>query len=216
VGNKDTFSKFGDFLDDDSVVDVPAVVTDQATKPSSSYVVGSNQAPDSEISSAINRLVDALGIDISNYSPDDVLKDLDKINTDDLAFDLASSKIVSDLVSRTALKGIVVQSQMVNRIFDFLSQAYGSKGSPMDSDALLLIDKATSYLEKLFAIQDRYKKTGIVESLRHISDERKKKAEANGEETVTLTTHDIQLLIKQAQEADKKEKEKTEEDKDEK
>lgn len=216
MGNKDTFSKFGDFLDDDSVVDVPAVVTDQATKPSSSYVVGSNQAPDSEISSAINRLVDALGIDISNYSPDDVLKDLDKINTDDLAFDLASSKIVSDLVSRTALKGIVVQSQMVNRIFDFLSQAYGSKGSPMDSDALLLIDKATSYLEKLFAIQDRYKKTGIVESLRHISDERKKKAEANGEETVTLTTHDIQLLIKQAQEADKKEKEKTEEDKDEK
>ena len=215
MGNKDTFSKFGDFLDDDSVVDVPAVVTDQATKPSSSYVVGSNQAPDSEISSAINRLVDALGIDISNYSPDDVLKDLDKINTDDLAFDLASSKIVSDLVSRTALKGIVVQSQMVNRIFDFLSQAYGSKGSPMDSDALLLIDKATSYLEKLFAIQDRYKKTGIVESLRHISDERKKKAEANGEETVTLTTHDIQLLIKQAQEADKKEKEKTEEDKDE-
>lgn len=216
MGNKDTFSKFGDFLDDDGVVDVPAVVTDQATKPSSSYVVGSNQAPDSEISSAINRLVDALGIDISNYSPDDVLKDLDKINTDDLAFDLASSKIVSDLVSRTALKGIVVQSQMVNRIFDFLSQAYGSKGSPMDSDALLLIDKATSYLEKLFAIQDRYKKTGIVESLRHISDERKKKAEANGEETVTLTTHDIQLLIKQAQEADKKEKEKTEEDKDEK
>lgn len=161
-------------------------------------------------------MIDALGIDISNYSPDDVLKDLDKINTDDLAFDLASSKIVSDLVSRTALKGIVVQSQMVNRIFDFLSQAYGSKGSPMDSDALLLIDKATSYLEKLFAIQDRYKKTGIVESLRHISDERKKKAEANGEETVTLTTHDIQLLIKQAQEADKKEKEKTEEDKDEK
>lgn len=216
MGNKDAFSKFGDFLDDDGVVDVPAVVTDQATKPSSSYVVGSNQAPDSEISSAINRLVDALGIDISNYSPDDVLKDLDKINTDDLAFDLASSKIVSDLVSRTALKGIVVQSQMVNRIFDFLSQAYGSKGSPMDSDALLLIDKATSYLEKLFAIQDRYKKTGIVESLRHISDERKKKAEANGEETVTLTTHDIQLLIKQAQEADKKEKEKTEEDKDEK
>lgn len=216
MGNKDTFSKFGDFLDDDDVVDVPAVVTDEATKPSSSYVVGSNQAPDSEISSAINRLVDALGIDISNYSPDDVLKDLDKINTDDLAFDLASSKIVSDLVSRTALKGIVVQSQMVNRIFDFLSQAYGSKGSPMDSDALLLIDKATSYLEKLFAIQDRYKKTGIVESLRHISDERKKKAEANGEETVTLTTHDIQLLIKQAQEADKKEKEKTEEDKDEK
>ena len=215
MGNKDAFSKFGDFLDDDNVVDVPAVVTDQA-KPSSSYVVGSNQATDSEISSAINRLVDALGIDISNYSPDDVLKDLDKINTDDLAFDLASSKIVSDLVSRTALKGIVVQSQMVNRIFDFLSQAYGSKGSPMDSDALLLIDKATSYLEKLFAIQDRYKKTGIVESLRHISDERKKKAEANGGETVTLTTHDIQLLIKQAQEADKKEKEKTEEDKDEK
>ena len=216
MGNKDAFPKFGDFLDDDDVVDVPAVVTDEATKPSSSYVVGSNQAPDSEISSAINRLVDALGIDISNYSPDDVLKDLDKINTDDLAFDLASSKIVSDLVSRTALKGIVVQSQMVNRIFDFLSQAYGSKGSPMDSDALLLIDKATSYLEKLFAIQDRYKKTGIVESLRHISDERKKKAEANGEETVTLTTHDIQLLIKQAQEADKKEKEKTEEEKDEK
>ena len=198
---KEFLDKFGDFLDEDDIIDVEPVPV--KTEPTASYVVAEPEEPDKKISNAIDRLVDSLGIDISNYSPDEVLKDLDKIDTDDLAFDLAASKIVSDLVSRTALKGVVVQAQMTDRIFDFLAQQYGNKNSPMDADALLIIDKATNYLERLFAIQDRYKKTGIVESLRHISNQRKKEAEETEEEKITLTTHDIQLLIKQAQALDK-------------
>lgn len=194
--NNDSLDKFGDFLNNSKIIDVDCQIVESPKK--YSPVDSDSEAPDNKISKAIDRLMDSLGVEISNYSPEDVLKDLDKINTDDLAFDLASSKIVSDLVSRTALKGVVVQAQMTNRLFDFLADQYGAKGSPMDADALLLIDKATSYLDKLFAIQDRYKKTGIVESLKHISEQRKKDEDSE-EEKITLSTHDIQLLIKQAQ-----------------
>lgn len=200
-------SKFGDFLTDENVefneselldnhdtdviVDVP------------SYVEVPPDKPDDKISNAIDRLMCKLGLDIDNYDPSQVLDNIEKINSDDITFDLAASKVVGDLTSRVTLKGVVVSAMMTDRIWDFLAKQYGSSGAPLDAESLLLIDKATSYLDKLFAIQDRYKRSGVVESLKHIATQKQRESEPT--ETVTLTTADIQRLIKQAQNADKPE-----------
>lgn len=205
--NDDPTIKFGDFLSDDSIeFDESEISTSDDSVPGYlSLPKVQEPEPDTKISSAIDNLMQKLGLDVANYDPSQVLDNLDKIDSDDITFDLVASKIVSDLVSRTALKGVIVQAQMTDRIWDYLAQAYGSKDSPLDADSLLLIDKATSYLDKLFAVQDRYKRAGIVQSLKHIAKQKEKEKDPNKEEeTVNLTTADIQRLVKQAQESENK------------
>lgn len=203
--NDDPTIKFGDFLSDDNVEFTEAEFLDNNSSQVPSYIslpTSPEPEPDEKISSAIDNLMNKLGLDVANYDPSQVLDNLDKIDSDDITFDLVASKIVSDLVSRTALKGIIVQAQMTDRIWDYLAQAYGNSASPLDADSLLLIDKATSYLDKLFAVQDRYKRAGIVQSLKHIAKQKEKENDPNKtpEEDIQLTNADIQRLVKQAQE----------------
>lgn len=208
--NDDPTIKFGDFLSDDNVEFTEAEILDDSSQVPGyiSLPTSPSPEPDKKISSAIDNLMKKLGLDVANYDPSQVLDNLDKIDSDDITFDLVASKIVSDLVSRTALKGVIVQAQMTDRIWDYLAQAYGDASSPLDADSLLLIDKATSYLDKLFAVQDRYKRAGIVQSLKHIAKQKEKENDPNNtpEEDIQLTNADIQRLVKQAQEEEIKNK----------
>lgn len=205
--NKDFVqSKFGDFLTDENIEFDESEISDNSQNTDiivdvPSYVATPPEQPDDKISNAIDRLMCKLGLDIDNYDPSQVLDNIEKINSDDITFDLAASKVVGDLTSRVTLKGVVVSAMMTDKIWDFLAKQYGSNASALDAESLLLIDKATSYLDKLFAIQDRYKRSGVVESLKHIATQKQRET-STSEEKITLTTADIQRLIKQAQQSD--------------
>ena len=140
---------------------------------------------------AISALTSKYGLDPNSISIDKVLDNVDLINTDDDTFDLIASKLVTDYLRRVNLRGILTQAKLVEKVWDVLEKSIDNI-EYFDADTISMVAKGFEYQEKLTNIMDRFKKTGVEESLKHISTETSKKSQ---KESVIWTNEDIQRLI---------------------
>lgn len=190
-------SKFSDFFDDNDVIDTTYEITSDKylSDPSDQRSLGT----EGELSNALSDLGDKYKVDFKNLEVKDVLgKVSDLSSTDNETFELAASKIVTDYASRVALKGVIIQAHLLDKVFDLMDN---TKVDQIDADTFLLIDKAFNYQDKLFSIIDRYKKPGVEESLRHLA----KVSSQKPEETPKLSTSEMQMIIDQINKAKSKE-----------
>lgn len=187
----DELKKFGDFLDDD-ILEVEPIEDDNVPSVIGSYLPP-DDSPKSEeqIESAFSKLSKKYGLDLENISVKDVLDNVDKIETDDSSFDLVASKIVTDYVGRVALKGIITEARMLEKVFALMDNVTFHSCS---GDDLLVLSKAFEYQDKLFSIIDRYKKAGVSTSLKHIA-EGKKKSQEDEEKKVTLSHAELREIV---------------------
>lgn len=184
--------KFGDFFEDEIVECEPETLE----TPEGNYVpvVGSHFLPDNrndsekEIESAIDSLSEKYSLNSKNLSVRDVLANIDEIDTDSDSFPILASKIVTDYLSRVALRGVITEANMINKVFTLMDR---TDINSLDADSLLMLDKAFSYQDKIFQIMDRYKKPGVNSSLKHFADEKSKEKE----EKISLTPSEIRKLI---------------------
>ena len=150
------------------------------------------------IKESVKRVLKEAG-DWSDYDKAAKIKaDADKAALDNETFELAASKIVTDYASRVALKGVIIQAHLLDKVFDLMDN---TKVDQIDADTFLLIDKAFNYQDKLFSILDRYKKPGVEESLRHLA----KVSSQKPEEAPKLSTSEMQMIIDQINKAKSKE-----------
>lgn len=149
---------------------------------------------------AIKSLSEKYGLDPKSLSLDKVLDNTDLINTDDDTFDLVASKLITDYLRRVNLRGILTQAKLVEKIWDVMEKSIDMIEA-FDADAISMVNKGFEYQEKLTAIMDRFKKSGVEESLKHAANERAKK---ENKEDVVWTNADIQTLINKLRESDGK------------
>lgn len=196
----DETKKFGDFFDDE-IIEVEPVEVEPSEIVVGDFRNSFEEKPEEQVHSAIDDLISKYNLPMKNYSVKEVLENIDKIDTDDTSFDLVASKIVQDYVGRVALRGIVTEASLVNKIFELMDR---TTIDDLSSDSLLILSKAFEYQDKLFAVLDRYKKTGLTESLKHAADI--KQEEENKEEKITLTPSEIKELVRKIQESSDKNK----------
>lgn len=185
----DDIRKFGDFLDDDILEVEPVDEEDSPVAVIGSYIPPdtSNQSEE-QIEGAFSKLSKKYDLDLGNLSVKDVLDNIDKIETDDSSFDLVASKIVTDYVGRVALRAIITEANMIDKVLRIMDN---TPINAIDGDSLLILDKAFLYQDKLFSILDRYKKAGVGTSLKHIAEEKNKVKE----DKISLSPDEIRKLV---------------------
>ena len=190
---EDRTDKFGDFFEDEIVECEPETLE----TPEGNYipVVGSHYMPneesEKEVNGAIDKLTEKFNLPLKNLSVKDVLANIDEINTDDSSFDLVASKIVTDYVSRVALRGVITEANMINKVFELMDR---TTINDINGDSLLMVSKAFEYQDKLFQILDRYKKAGVNSSLKHIAENKDKDSKS---EKITLTPDQIRKVVEE-------------------
>ena len=194
--------KFGDFFEEAVEVEPIEEINFQDAS-IGTYVpqVVNPPEPKSEeqVHSAIDELIKKYNLPMKNYSVKDVLENIDKIDTDDTSFDLVASKITQDYVGRVALRGVITEASLVNKVFELMDR---TNINSIDGDTFLMIGKAFEYQEKLFNILDRYKRSGLSESLKHVADEQKTVIK---EDRITLSPTEMKELLKKVREEYSKE-----------
>ena len=190
---EDRTDKFGDFFEDEIVECEPETLE----TPEGNYVpvVGTHFLPEEkseeELHSAVDKLTEKFNLPMKNLSVKDVLSNIDEIDTDSDSFPLVASKIVTDYVSRVALRGVITEANAINKIFELLDRTSINNIGP---DELLMLDKVLSYQDKLFQILDRYKKAGVNSSLKHISENKDRDSKS---EKITLTPDQIRKVVEE-------------------
>lgn len=188
----DETRKFGDFFDDE-MVEVEQVELDSDKIPMKYSI--SEPKSEEKVHSAIDDLINKYNLPMQNYSVKEVLDNIDSIDTDNESFDLVASKIVTDYVGRVALRGVITEASMIDKILTLIDRVTIDS---LDGDSLLYLSKVMEYQDKLFAIMDRYKKSGVTASLKHISEV--KHEEEHKEEKIELTPTEIKELLKKIKE----------------
>jgi len=193
--------KYKQIFSQDSIEYEPSIedLTNQITEtlPTSTvkpYIAQIPDEPDDVVSDAINKLEDKFEIDIDNFSVPEALRHSDRIDTDDPAFNLVSSKLATDVLTRARLKGALAQAVAANRLFDYIIKTYSDKNSEVSAESLLLLDKAAKAYSDLTNMSDQYKKTGLKESLKNIAKARSINNKPQ-EEKDELSMADIRALI---------------------
>lgn len=190
----DDNSKFNDFFDDNTLTDVTDVSFVSVPERGQQFYADPPKpagSTEEEVYDAVDSLIKKYGLSAKNLEVKEILGKVEDISDmDNVTFDLVSSKLVKDYVSRVALKGVIVQASMLNKVFDLMDH---TKFENIDADSLLVIEKAFNYEQKLFDILDRYDKPGVEESLKHIAQE-----ETNTKDnSPKLSPADIKRLIAQ-------------------
>ncbi len=200
----DENSKFNDFFDDNTSTDVTDVSFVSVPEGLPKYSAEPSKAgsTEEEVYDAVDSLIKKYGLSVKNMEVKEVLSRVEDISDlDNATFDLVSSKLIKDYVSRVALKGVIVQASMLNKVFDLMDK---TKFENIDADSLLVIEKAFNYEQKLFDILDRYDKPGVEESLKHMA---KLESDSKDSEAPKLSPADIKKLIEQIQNEGKENKE---------
>ena len=193
----DDTKKFGDFNDDDIVEydgDIDNVdILDDLTPRDLVITLPEKDKTETKLSEAVGGLIQQFNLPLEDIKVADVLKNINQIDTDDNTFDLVASKIVTDYVGRVALKGVITEASVINKLFESLDVMINTR--ELDGDTLLVIDKVLSYQDKLFSILDRYQKPGAQKSLEHAAKIKRQQQTA----ATPFTTADVKVLIEEIQ-----------------
>jgi len=194
------YEKFQQLFDTQSIEYEPDIdqLSQTAVTSIDHFVTKLPEEPDDVVSDAITKLENRFGLDIDNFSVPEAIRHSDDIDTDDPAFNLASAKLATDVLTRARLKGALAQAVAADRLFDFIIKTYSNKNSEVSAESLLLLDKAAKAYQDLTAMSEQYKKTGLKESLRNIAKARSINSTEDKQED-ELSLADIRTLIDLAQ-----------------
>ena len=180
----DEFNKFGDI----EILEVEPIDSDDDIT-SVSVIADEQPKSEEQVQDAITKLSKKYNLDLNNVSVKNVLDNIDNIDADDGSFDLLASKIVSDYVGKVALKAVISETNMINKVLMIMDNTPIER---LDADSLLILSKVFEYQDRLFSILDRYKKTGVEKSLKHLKESKEQDKE---KERISLTPDEVRRIV---------------------
>ena len=182
----DEFNKFGDI----EILEVEPIDSDDDVT-SVSVIADEQPKSEEQVQTAIEKLSKKYGLDLNNVSIKDTLDNIDNIDADDDSFSLISSKIVNDYVGKVALKAVISETNMIDKVLTLMDN---TSIQSLNADSLLILSKVFEYQDRLFSIIDRYKKTGVEKSLKHLKES---KEQNKDKEKISLTPDEVRKLVEE-------------------